>query len=107
MHAFVLATLTLGLGLGAMSLATFAAPGDKPYASDAHRAGPGGYGGLKSRSVPFKSGVEMRGGARKEPYYYRYYSDQDRSPGSCRRYAQRAIATKNSNWWTRYSACLR
>jgi hypothetical protein len=51
------------------------------------------------------------GGARdrgqKQPYDYRYYSDTDRSPGSCRRYAQRAIATKNSNWWTRYRACLR
>ncbi len=50
---------------------------------------------------------DVRDRAKKEPYDYRYYSDTDRSPGSCRRYAQRAIATRNSNWWTRYRACLK
>ena len=93
----------------------FAAP-NKPYASDAHRPGAGGgYGGLKSRTPAIRSpGIQTpgikrpdtSGGARREPYDYRYYSDRDRSPSSCRRYAQRAIATKNSNWWTRYRACM-
>lgn len=78
-----------------------------PYASDAHRAGPGGaYGSMKYARPPMRGAGDVRDSARKQPYYYRYYSDTDRSPGSCRRYAQRAIATKNSNWWTRYRACL-
>ena len=95
------------LTLSVAGLASFAhaAPNNKPYASDAHRGTGGAYGGLKSRG-PSKVPA-MRDRAGKEPYDYRYYSDTDRSPGSCRRYAQRAIATKNSNWWTRYSACLK
>lgn len=91
---------------------------NKPYASDAHRPGAGGYGGLKSRTPAIRQpGIQTpgikrpdtSGGARREPYDYRYYSDRDsdRSPSSCRRYAQRAIATGNSNWWTRYRACIR
>lgn len=107
MYARVFSVLTLGLWVAANALAAHAAPANRPYASDAHRAGPGGtYGGLKSRSAPLPGG-EVRERAGKQPYYYRYYSDTDRSPGSCRRYAQRAIATKNSNWWTRYRACLK
>ncbi|CAN1722388.1 Lectin-like protein BA14k [Hyphomicrobium sp. 1Nfss2.1] len=80
----------------------------KPYSSDAHRAGPGGtYGGLKGNPPPPMRGAgDVRDRGSKEPYYYRYYSDDDRSPGSCRKYARRAIATKNDNWWTRYRACL-
>ncbi|MDH4982676.1 hypothetical protein [Hyphomicrobium sp. D-2] len=94
--------------------AVLAAP-KQPYASDAHRPGAGGYGVMKSRTPTIRSpGIQTpgikrpdtSGGARREPYDYRYYSDRDRSPSSCRRYAQRAIATKNSNWWTRYRACL-
>lgn len=81
-------------------------PGALPYASDAHRAGPGGYGGLKSRRAPLPNAGDVRNKDKKQPYYYRYYSDTDRSPASCRRYASRAIATKNANWWTRYRACL-
>lgn len=82
-------------------------PGPLPKASDAHRAGPGGgYGGLKSPRAPMRGAGDVRDNAKKQPYYYRYYSDTDRSPGSCRRYASRAIATRNANWWTRYRACL-
>ena len=92
-------------GLGLVSLA-HAAPNNKPYASDAHRGAGGAYGGLKSRSLP-SNVPALRSRAAKEPYNYRYYSDTDRSPGSCRRFAQRAIATKNTNWWTRYTACLK
>ena len=87
--------------IGLASIA-HAAPNNKPYASDAHRGAGGAYGGLKSRGPSKVPATRDRAG--KEPYDYRYYSDTDRSPGSCRRYAQRAIATKNSNWWTRYSA---
>jgi len=76
--------------------------------SDAHRPDArGAYGGLKSRNVPLR-GAQAPGAksdSLKEPYYYRYYSDTNRSPGSCLRFARRAIATKNSNWWTRYRAC--
>jgi len=110
MHSWAL-PLALVLILGA-SFAAGAAPPDRrpgvtqPYASDAHRSGPGGtYGGLKSN--PPRGAGDARDIGKKPPYNYRYYSDTDRSPGSCRRYAQRAIATKNSNWWTRYRACLR
>jgi hypothetical protein len=80
-------------------------PGALPYASSAHRAGPGGYGGLKGRA-PMRSAGDVRDKDKKQPYYYRYYSDTDRSPRACRRYANRAIGTKNANWWTRYRACL-
>lgn len=102
-RAIVVLTLSL---IVAAPLAAYAAPADRPYASDAHRAGPGGaYGGLKSRTAPFKN-PGASDNANKEPYYYRYYSDTNRDPGSCRRFARRAIVTKNSNWWTRYRACL-
>jgi hypothetical protein len=106
----MLAAAVMLLG-GAVS----AAPKQQPYASDAHRPGAGGYGVKKSRTPTIRTpGIQTpgikrpdtSGGARREPYDYRYYSDRDRSPSSCRRYAQRAIATKNSNWWTRYRACL-
>jgi hypothetical protein len=80
-------------------------PGALPYASDAHRAGPAGYGGLKARRAPLPNAGDVRNNDKKQPYDYRYYSDTDRSPGSCRRYASRAIATRNANWWTRYRAC--
>jgi hypothetical protein len=83
-------------------------PSRQPFASDAHRAGPGGtYGSLKYNRQPMRGAGDVRDQGGKQPYYYRYYSDTDRSPGSCRRYAQRAITTKNSNWWTRYRACLK
>ena len=87
-----------------------AAPSRQPgvlasKASDAHRAGPNGaYGGLKYNARP---PLRHDDNANRQPYYYRYYSDTDRSPTSCRRYAQRAIDTENSNWWTRYRACLK
>ena len=103
--------LLLWLAPVGMQSASAASPSRLPLASDAHRAGPGGaYGTIKSKrpaSPPMRNYVSPREGSRKEPYDYRYYSDTDRSPGSCRRYAQRAIATKNSNWWTRYRACLK
>jgi hypothetical protein len=41
----------------------------------------------------------------KEPYDYRYYGDADRGSAGCHWMAERAIATKNSNWWNRYRAC--
>jgi hypothetical protein len=98
--------LCLLVGTSLAALAT--PPSQQPLASDAHRAGPGGtYGGLKYNSPPMRGAGDVRDQGSKQPYYYRYYSDTDRSPGSCRRYAQRAIATKNSNWWTRYRACLK
>lgn len=78
-----------------------------PYASDAHRGGTGGSYGSARKGAPMRGAGDVRDRAKKEPYDYRYYSDTDRSPGSCRRYAQRAIATRNSNWWTRYTACLK
>jgi len=75
--------------------------------SNAHRSDPSGaYGGLKSPRPPLRSKGDVRDNDNKQPYYYRYYSDTDRSPGSCRRFARRAIVTKNANWWTRYRACL-
>ena len=67
----------------------------------------GNYGGLKrynltprARQLPGSKAKDL-----KEPYYYRYYYDTDRSNNSCQRFARRAILTKNSNWWTRYRAC--
>jgi hypothetical protein len=95
----------------AASAASYERPGALPssgVSSNAHRADRNGaYGGLKSRRPPMRGAGDVRDNASKQPYDYRYYSDTDRSPGSCRRYAQRAIATKNSNWWTRYRACLK
>jgi len=105
MHPRGICVALLTLSVAGLASFAHAAPNNKPYASDAHRGAGGTYGGLKSRgpsNVP-----AMRDRAGKEPYDYRYYSDTDRSPGSCRRYAQRAIATKNSNWWTRFTACLK
>jgi hypothetical protein len=110
MHSLAL-PLALSLTIGATLIAEAAPPNARPgvlqpYSSDAHRPGPGGaYGGLKSN--PPRGAGDARDLGNKEPYYYRYYSDTDRSPGSCRRYARRAIVTKNSNWWTRYRACLK
>lgn len=99
-------SLAVCLLIATVAGAGAASPSRQPLASDAHRAGPGGtYGGLKHNAP--RSAGDVRDNAGKQPYYYRYYSDTDRSPGSCRRYAQRAIATKNSNWWTRYRACLK
>jgi len=97
--------LTLGLLLGSAEVAIAASPG---VSSNAHRPDArGAYGGLKSNRPPLRGAGDARDIGKKQPYYYRYYSDSDRSPGSCRRYAQRAIATRNSNWWTRYRACLK
>jgi hypothetical protein len=106
MRARGLCVALLTLSVAGLASFAHAAPNNKPYASDAHRGAGGAYGGLKSRN-PSSKVPAMRDRAGKEPYDYRFYSDTDRSPGSCRRYAQRAIATKNSNWWTRYSACLK
>jgi hypothetical protein len=93
--------------IGQFAVTSLAAPIKRPYSSDAHRAGSSGaYGGLKSRNPTVRAPNDTRD-ANKQPYYYRYYNDTDRSPGSCRRFAQRAIATKNRNWWTRYRACLK
>lgn len=101
-------SLLIGSAFAAHAASPNARPGAAPYASDAHRAGPEGtYGAFKKNPPPPMRGAgDARDLDRKEPYNYRYYSDTNRSPGSCRRYAQRAIATNNSNWWTRYRACL-
>ena len=93
-----------------IAAALSAAPGASfAVSSNAHRSDAlGNYGGLKRNNLPPRA--RQLPGAKsedlKQPYYYRYYSDTDRSPGSCRRFARRAIITKNSNWWTRYRACL-
>jgi len=104
----------LSASVALVPLAALAAPNERPGAlarpgvtSDAHRGDrSGAYGGLKSRRAPLRGAGDVRDSENKQPYYYRYYSDTDRSPGSCRRFASRAIATKNRNWWTRYRACL-
>jgi hypothetical protein len=98
-------------GLATVALAApYERPGALPStgaASNAHRSdGRGGYGSYKGRRPPMRGAGDVRDNDSKQPYYYRYYSDTDRSPGSCRRYANRAIGTKNKNWWTRYRACL-
>jgi hypothetical protein len=106
MTRWALLGLALSVWAGALTLAVSAAP-VRGVASDTHRADArGNYGGLKSQRAPLRGAGDVRDNANKQPYYYRYYSDTNRSPGSCRRYASRAIATKNSNWWTRYRACL-
>ena len=115
MTKWALLGLALSVWAGALPLAVSAAPYDarpgalpgRGVASDAHRGDArGNYGGLKSRRAPLRGAGDVRDNDNKQPYYYRYYSDTDRSPGSCRRFARRAIATKDSNWWTRYRACL-
>lgn len=102
--------LAIFLLMGASIAAHAAALGRQPgVASDAHRPDAyGAYGGYKYKygRAPMR-GDDGAGSGTKQPYYYRYYSDTDRSPGSCRRYARRAIETKNDNWWTRYRACLK
>lgn len=105
MGARILAVTAIAVWIAMPADAAHAAPSDKPYSSDAHRGAGGAYGTLKGRSPQMRNQGTGRS-ERKEPYPYRYYSDTDRSPSSCRRYAQRAIATKNANWWTRYRACL-
>ena len=115
MIRWALLGLVVSVWVGALPLAVSAAPYDarpgalpgRGIASDAHRGDArGNYGGLKSRRAPLRGAGDVRDNDKKQPYYYRYYSDTDRSPGSCRRFARRAIATKNSNWWTRYRACM-
>ena len=113
MTRWALLGLALGVWAGALPLTGSAAPYDgrsgagRGVASEAHRGDArGNYGGLKSRRAPLRGAGDVRDNDNKQPYYYRHYSDTDRSPGSCRRFARRAIATKNSNWWTRYRACL-
>lgn len=102
--------LTLCLSMGASIVAHAATLGRQPgvpFASDAHRPDSNGaYGGYKYGRPPMRGAGDARDRGKKEPYYYRYYGDTDRSPDSCRRYARRAIETKNDNWWTRYRACL-
>lgn len=105
--------VALGVWVLACTLSAAAAPYESRalpgagVSSNAHRSDPSGaYGGLKSRRPPLRSKGDVRDNDNKQPYYYRYYSDTDRSPGSCKRFARRAIATKNANWWTRYRDCL-
>jgi hypothetical protein len=114
MYGRALVGLSLGVWVAASAPAASAAPYERPGAlstagvsSNAHRSDrSGAYGGLKSQRAPLRGAGDVRDNANKQPYYYRYYNDTDRSPRSCRRYASRAIATKNRNWWTRYRACL-
>jgi len=102
----ILALMAIATCVAIPAVTGHAAPNNKPYASEAHRGLGGAYGTMKGRIPQPRDLAPPRSGPR-EPYPYRYYSDTDRSPGSCRRYAQRAIATKNANWWTRYRACLK
>jgi len=99
-----LVSMAIAASIAMLAGAVYAAPANRPYASDAHRGLGGAYGTMKR--IPQPRDLAPKRGERREPYSYRYYSDTDRSPSSCRRYAQRAIATKNANWWTRYRACL-
>jgi len=99
-----LVPMAIAASIAMLAGAVYAAPANRPYASDAHRGLGGAYGTMKR--IPQPRDLAPKRGERREPYPYRYYSDTDRSPSSCRRYAQRAIATKNANWWTRYRACL-
>ncbi|MEI9900285.1 MAG: hypothetical protein WDN31_09360 [Hyphomicrobium sp.] len=80
-------TLALCLWLGLMAVgraAPYEPPGAGPrpgVASDAHRGDArGAYGGLKSRRPPLRGAGDVRDSDKKQPYYYRYYSDTDRSP---------------------------
>lgn len=104
MAARNLVPMAIAASIAMLAGAVYAAPANRPYASDAHRGLGGAYGTMKR--IPQPRDLAPKRGERREPYPYRYYSDTDRSPSSCRRYAQRAIATKNANWWTRYRACL-
>lgn len=104
MAARNLVSMAIAASIAMLAGAVYAAPANRPYASDAHRGLGGAYGTMKR--IPQPRDLAPKRGERREPYPYRYYSDTDRSPSSCRRYAQRAIATKNANWWTRYRACL-
>jgi len=99
-----LVSMAIAASIAMLAGAVYAAPANRPYASDAHRGLGGAYGTMKR--IPQPRDLAPKRGERREPYPYRYYSDTDRSPSSCRRYAQRAIATRNANWWTRYRACL-
>ncbi|HET6320701.1 MAG TPA: hypothetical protein VFF87_01495 [Hyphomicrobium sp.] len=104
MAARNLVSMAIAASIAMLAGAVYAAPANRPYASDAHRGLGGAYGTMKR--IPQPRDLAPKRGERREPYPYRYYSDTDRSPSSCRRYAQRAIATRNANWWTRYRACL-
>jgi hypothetical protein len=75
--------------------------------SDAHKGIGGRYGGLKGlKTGPSFGGVaKPRDSARKQPYPYRYYTDESRGNYGCHRYGKRAIDTDNKNWWVRYRAC--
>jgi hypothetical protein len=76
------------------------------YSSNAHRSdGAGNYGAYKGRSPSPRPAPRIEPRGLKEPYPYRYYSDSNRSISGCRWLAQRAIETKNRNWWARYRAC--
>ena len=81
MTRWALLGLALSVWAGALALAGSAAPG-RGVASDAHRADArGNYGGLKSQRAPLRGAGDVRDNDNKQPYYYRYYSDTDRSPG--------------------------
>jgi hypothetical protein len=75
--------------------------------SDAHKGVGGLYGGLKGRKTgpSFSAQQRLGNGARKQPYPYRYYTDESRGNYGCHRYGKRAIDTDNKNWWLRYQAC--
>lgn len=60
---------------------------------------------LKNRQPPPVPRSLDRDSAAKEPYPHRYYGDTSRGNLGCHRLGQRAIDTKNSNWWGRYRAC--
>ena len=64
---------------------------------------------IPTRPSPYDKAPSLtpstKGSAAKEPYDYRYYGDTDRGNVGCHWMAQRAIATRNANWWNRYRAC--
>ena len=112
----IIASLGMLYALAAGAAYAERRPGPLPPAgggvsSDAHRSGPGGYGVYKSRRARQDYRDTTQNGGRNRPYEYRSYGDsdltgEDRSPGACRQYADRAVSTRNRNWWTRYRACL-
>ncbi len=74
--------------------------------SNAHKGVGGAYGVYKSlKTGPAKPITPPRANARKQPYPYRYYTDESRGNYGCHRYGKRAIDTNNENWWVRYKAC--
>jgi hypothetical protein len=100
------------LAAGAWASAAVAANGPGPVMNNGSRPIPGRPvpgRPVPTRPSPYDAAPSVapltKAAPMKEPYDYRYYGDTDRGNVGCRWMAQRAIATRNSNWWNRYRAC--